>query len=94
MTPENQTIRQAARQDYESFYRSEITLRQLQSAPPFSELYTVTATGVDEAAVLRCSAFVQSELKKLLRAQPETRVLGPAPLPVVRVRSGSAIASP
>ena len=87
MTPENQTIRQAARQDYESFYRAEIALRQLQFAPPFAELYTVTATGLDEAAVLRCSAFVQRELKKLLSSLPETRVLGPAPLPVVRVRS-------
>ena len=37
-TPENETIRQAARQDYESFYRAEIELRRLQALTPYTEL--------------------------------------------------------
>lgn len=41
-TPENETIRQAARQDYESFYRAEIELRRLQALPPFTELLCIT----------------------------------------------------
>ena len=37
-TPQNETILQAAAQDYESFFRSEIELRRLQRLPPFTEL--------------------------------------------------------
>lgn len=86
LTPENQTIQQAAQQDYESFFRSEIYLRELQFAPPFAEIYTMTATGIDENSVLRCLAFVRDTLRKEL-SNRDMRILGPAPLPVVRVNN-------
>ena len=62
-TPEHQVIMQAARQDYRSFYTSEIALRRLQYAPPFSDTLAVTELGERE----------------------DMLILGPAPLPVVRV---------
>ena len=49
-TPENQTILQAAKQDYEDFYSSEIELRRLQNAPPVVDRYTITASGQTEYA--------------------------------------------
>ncbi|MGI6029425.1 MAG: replication restart helicase PriA [Candidatus Heteroscillospira sp.] len=85
LTPENQTILQAARQDYDSFYQSEIYLREMLLVPPFAELYAVTASGADEAAVVRCCAFVRDRLREALGK--DARVLGPAPLPVVRVNN-------
>ena len=36
-TPDNEIIKLAAMQDYESFYESEIQLRRLQMTPPFAE---------------------------------------------------------
>jgi primosomal protein N' (replication factor Y) len=86
-TPKNQVIRQAARQDYESFYASEIELRRAQNSPPFSELYTLTASGAEEAAVLRCCVVMRDMLRKELGGREDIRVLGPAPLPVVRVNN-------
>ncbi len=38
MTPANPVIQQAARQDYDSFYETEIGLRQLRRCPPFGDL--------------------------------------------------------
>ena len=38
-TPENETIQLAAKQDYDAFYASELELRKLQNAPPFSDLW-------------------------------------------------------
>jgi primosomal protein N' (replication factor Y) len=84
-TPENQTILQAARQDYDSFYDSEISLRRMTGSPPFSELYVLTATGEDEDAVLRCCEDIRREMLSLTRAIPQARILGPAPLTVARV---------
>lgn len=86
-TPENQVIRQAAAQDYDGFYTSEIELRRLQMTPPFSELLTLTATGADESAVLRCVTAMRAELERGAAQAKEARILGPAPLPVVRVNN-------
>ena len=87
LTPENQTIRQAAAQDYDSFYTSEIYLREMMMVPPFAELYAVTASGIDEIAVLQCCTFVRDSLQKKLKDCRDARILGPAPLPVVRVNN-------
>ena len=84
-TPENQIIRQAAQQDYDSFYQGEIALRRLAGTPPFSDLFVLTATGADETAVLRCCGDLRAELVRLLHDEPEARVLGPAPLPIAKV---------
>ncbi|MBR2781152.1 MAG: primosomal protein N' [Eubacteriaceae bacterium] len=84
-TPENQIIRQAAAQDYESFYEAEIGLRRVTGTPPFTDIFVLTAMGEDADAVQRCCVDVRSELMRLTRDIPEARVLGPAPLPVARV---------
>ena len=84
-TPENETIRQAARQDYESFYRAEIELRRLQALPPFTELLCITMSGREESLVLGCAAKARDELLDATRSESGVRVLGPAPLSVLRV---------
>lgn len=86
-TPENQTILQAAEQNYDSFYESEIGLRRVTGSPPFSELYVLTATGEDENAVLRCCGDVCAMLRDMTRDIPGARVLGPAPLYIARVNN-------
>ena len=86
-TPDNQTIRQAAAQDYESFYQAELTMRRLTGSPPFSEMYVLTAAGPSEAAVIRCCEAVKREMLRLLGSVPDTRVLGPAPLFVAKMNN-------
>ena len=86
-TPENQTIKQAAMQDYEAFYQSEIQLRRLQNAPPLCDLFSVTASGMDEEQVLKTAHYIKKWLSELLRDFPGTVVLGPAPLSVVKVNN-------
>lgn len=84
-TPENQTILQAAAQDYEAFYRSELELRRLHGTPPFCEILTVTVSGLNESSVLRCCAYIRDYLQR--ETHGEIPILGPAPLPVVRVNN-------
>ncbi len=86
-TPENQIIRQAARQDYESFYQGEIGLRRLTGSPPFADLFVLTATGPDEAAVVRCCRDIRAAMLVMLGDIPEAQVLGPAPLPIAKVNN-------
>ena len=84
-TPDNQTIRQAARQDYDDFYASEIELRRLQNAPPVVDRYTVTAAGQNEEQVEWTIRYVRDLLALAAKDIPGTTVLGPAPLGVVKV---------
>lgn len=84
-TPDNEIIRQAAVQDYEAFYRSELEMRRMQNDPPFTEVTVITAVGQSEAAVLHCAAAIRDELQARFRGNSAVSVMGPAPYAVVRV---------
>jgi len=85
-TPENETIQQAARQDYEEFYHSEILLRRLQNAPPFTDLLCITVSGLNEEQVVNCCRFAKQRLEDLC-AGLGLSLLGPTPLSVVKVNN-------
>ena len=87
-TPDNDVIRCAARQDYDQFYQQEIALRRLRRYPPFAQLVLLTASGVEEGAVLRCCARLRQALEQALRQVPgQWQVLGPAPAAVAKVNN-------
>ena len=89
LVPEHQVIRLAAAQDYDGFYDLEIQLRQVQNAPPFGDIATVTFTGQEETAVLRGAAKFRDSLNACLRQEAYTQerctVLGPAPCVVPKI---------
>ena len=84
-TPDNETILQAARQDYEEFFKSEIMLRRLQNAPPFSDFLAITASGMDEELVVNCCRQIKKFLDNI--TGHKLLLLGPSPLPVVKVNN-------
>ena len=86
-TPDNDVIRFAARQDYDNFYRTEIQLRRLRGYPPFADLAVVTASGLNEGAVLRCCVRLRRELESALGRLGRWQVLGPAPAAGARVNN-------
>jgi len=86
-TPDNETIRLAAQQDYEAFFISELSLRQIQNTPPFCDILTITASGQEEAQVVRACRFARQRLEQLLSGRNEIRFLGPTPLSVVKVNN-------
>ena len=89
LAPDHQVIRLASKQDYDGFYDLEIRLRQMQQAPPFGDLMTVTFLGQEETAVLRGAAKFRDSLIECLRggdyAAERCTVLGPAPCPVPKI---------
>ena len=90
-TPENEVITCAAAQDYDSFYEQEITMRKLRGCPPFRDLFLLTASGVDEHAVLCTCMKLRRELEHTLQTAPydtmEIQLLGPAPAAVTKVNN-------
>ncbi|MCF0121066.1 MAG: primosomal protein N', partial [Oscillospiraceae bacterium] len=87
LTPENEILRLAANQDYDTFYSSEIELRKLSGTPPVKDLYTLTVSGLDAARVQEGCQKLRSALIGYLSDVPDAVVLGPAPAPVAKVNN-------
>jgi primosomal protein N' (replication factor Y) len=84
INPDHYAIQCAAEQDYEKFYRKEIEFRRLMYYPPFGALANIVVRSTNEEDALSRSAA----LGRLLNPAPEgVRVMGPAPAPVLRVKT-------
>ena len=79
-SPMNETVRLAARQDYESFYEGEIAIRRELLYPPFADMVQLTLTSSDEhklfSASRELSDTVIAKLKGEYSGEPFT-VYGP-----------------
>lgn len=86
-TPQNEVIGLSAKQDYGEFYEREIALRRVLGAPPIADLLSINVSGIDEATVLKCCFDMSGVLRSIIGNNKKARVLGPAPVPVVRVNN-------
>lgn len=88
-TPQNDIIAFAAAQNYDGFYSAEIRLRELRGCPPFQDFFVLTASGLEEGAVLRTCLRLRRTLEEWLRQPPyvtlNAQLLGPAPAAVAKV---------
>lgn len=69
MTPQNQTIRFAAEQNYDAFFEAELPLRQLRGCPPYRDLLTVTFHGREEERVWQAALAFRARLDGLLHSE-------------------------
>ncbi len=87
-TPDNEIIKFAENQDYESFYDYEIKIRRMMVYPPYCDLCVIGFVGENEANVSVASrAFLQLLKEKTasdFKAE-QMIVLGPVPLRVAKV---------
>lgn len=60
--PENSTIIFAAAQNYENFYKEEITLRKALCYPPFTAIINVTVTGDNNETVKNTAVSICNEI--------------------------------
>lgn len=88
LTPENEIIRLAAKQDYDAFYQTEIRLRKALVYPPYCDLCVVGFTGEDETVVKAAAKNVLALLKKHTEGEYNNEkiiVLGPMPARVSKI---------
>ncbi len=91
MTPEHSVIQLAARQDYDGFYDLDITLRQLQKAPPWSDIFTITFVGPFEDQTIAAAGIYRQMLERSFCEPPyqqlQVGILGPSPAAVSKVNN-------
>ncbi|MCL2124373.1 MAG: primosomal protein N' [Oscillospiraceae bacterium] len=89
-TPDHEVIALASRQDYIGFYEREIMLRDALGSPPIHDLFAISASGGDEAAVMAACAKLRGALVKYFEIGGDAgnvKVLGPAPAPIPKVKN-------
>ncbi len=87
-SPENEIIKFAEKQDYDSFFNFEIKLRKMMVYPPYCDLCVLGFSGEDEANVAIASRDFLQLLKEVTSsrfANEQLIVLGPVPLKVAKV---------
>ncbi len=80
LTPENEIIKLAEKQDYNAFYSTEIQMRKLMTYPPFCDLCVIGFSGFDENKTRVASKMFFNSFKALASEKyPELKliVLGP-----------------
>lgn len=80
LTPENEIIRQASNQDYDTFFENEITMRKMMTYPPFCDLCVIGFSGEDENKVRMVSRLFFSKFRELASTEYKKQkviVLGP-----------------
>ena len=80
--PHHHVIAAAGRQDYEAFYQLELEERRTFRYAPFRRMANVLFDGPEEAAVIRKATAVAAGLER----RPGLALLGPAPMPLSRLK--------
>ena len=91
LTPQNPVLMQAAAQDYEGFYQSELPLRRLRNCPPFFDQIQIGFVGFPERQVEDSARrFAQTLWRSLESAGMLAQVadlLGPAPYAIAKINN-------
>ena len=87
--PDHPVLQLAAAQDYEAFYREEITFRKFGLYPPFCAFCVVGFVGDKEPEVLTAAVRFGKLLGEIAAQNPQMplRILGPAPMNIVMLNS-------
>ena len=85
-SPQNAVLLAAERQDYKSFYDSEIALRRALFLPPFSSILLFLLSGEDEEKAERAAQRFARRLRGALREE-NAEILGPAPAIVYKANN-------
>lgn len=84
--PEHYALKNAAEQDYDAFYASEIRFRERLSYPPFVALASIMVRHRDRGYAERTAAILRTTLDRQNTAK-QCRVIGPAPASVARIKN-------
>ncbi|MEL7564469.1 MAG: primosomal protein N' [Dehalobacterium sp.] len=83
-SPDDLTLRAAGKQDYHSFYQSEIEKRQVTGYPPFGSMIRILLSGEDLGVLQKHSEIVTRYIK--VELQTDNEILGPAPAPLEKIK--------
>ena len=84
--PTHYAIQHALQHDYEAFYGAEIEFRRTFHYPPVTSMIALLFRGDNAASVERAATDAGTRLRSAVEPLHETRMQGPAPAPLSRIK--------
>src|SRR5438132_9164949 len=84
--PSHYAIQHALRHNYESFYESEIQFRRTFHYPPVTSMIAILFRGANATGVERAASSCGRMLEEAIAPLAGTRMQGPAPAPLSRIK--------
>src|SRR5438552_2022401 len=84
--PTHYAIQHAMQHDYEAFYESEIEFRKTFHYPPITSMIAILFRGANLPDVERAAASCGQMLEEALKPLAGSRIQGPAPAPLARIK--------
>ncbi len=84
--PTHYAIQHALRHDYEAFFKSEIEFRKIFHYPPLSSMIAILFRGEQLGDVEHAALDCGRQLEKALQRLSGSRIQGPAPAPMARIK--------
>ena len=84
--PENFSIQYAKKQDYTTFYETEIAIRKQLKYPPFCDIIVIGFSSTNEEKIRNVSDFVYKYLQEKINAEG-FKVLKPMPSPIEKIQN-------
>ncbi|HEV2722040.1 MAG TPA: primosomal protein N', partial [Thermoanaerobaculia bacterium] len=84
--PQHYAIQHALRHDYEAFFASEIEFRRTFHYPPVTAMIAILFRGEKLPEVEQAAFDSGRRLEETIRPLPGTRIQGPAPAPLARIK--------
>ena len=84
--PENFSIQNAQKQDYEEFYQTEIALRKQLKYPPFCDIIIIGFNSSSEEEIKKVANIAYEEVEKNLN-KDEFKVFKPMPSPIDKIQN-------
>ena len=84
--PENFSIKNAQKQNYEEFYETEIALRKQLKYPPFCDIIIIGFNSISEKEIIKVSNFAYEYLNKNLKTE-EFKIFKPMPSPIDKIQN-------
>lgn len=84
--PENFSIQDAQKQDYEKFYETEMALRRQLKYPPFCDIILIAFNSIDETEIKKVSSIAYEFVRNNLN-QKEFKIFKPMPSPIDKIQN-------
>jgi len=84
---DNLTLQYAASNDYDSFYKNEIMMRELMEYPPFTSILVITMSSEQENLLIKHIQDVGVNLNYEIRNNDKITLLGPCPCGISKIKN-------
>ncbi|MEY8762176.1 MULTISPECIES: primosomal protein N' [Clostridium] len=85
-SPENYSLKCAAKNNYRDFYNREIVVRKNMNYPPFSDILLINVSSKNEGILIKNIQNVGIFLRNILEKNDKIKMLGPCPCEISKIK--------